>query len=227
MSVKLVNDDSLTDVADAIRIKGEISGTLEFPDGFISAIQAIPTGGITPSGTIQITQNGVVDVTNYASADVNVSGGGSSWTKVAETTITTSATSTSVTTIDTWNTDMTSIWTSDKWVYIRVRDTAGKRPDYFYGSDQWIMNSIPYNQLSTTSWGGGIRNTIYVDADGIVQVYPSTNTTGYGVYADQLYADGRIRLRKRYSSNYSHTVNGTYKVEVFLLDTPEGTSPFA
>ena len=76
MSVKLVNDDSLTDVADAIRIKGEISGTLEFPDGFISAIQAIPTGGITPSGTYSITSNGIYDIVSFASVDVNVSGGG-------------------------------------------------------------------------------------------------------------------------------------------------------
>ena len=154
MAYKIVNDDSLTSVANAIRVKGEISGTLEFPDGFVSAIQnlspsptlqiktktytpttsqqtesvvadsgydgldevdvtvnAIPSqykdttdatatadkilqgytayangqkltgtasGGITPSGTIQITQNGQVDVTQYASADVNVSGGGGS-----------------------------------------------------------------------------------------------------------------------------------------------------
>lgn len=33
--------------------------------------------GITPTGTISITTNGTVDVTNYASADVSVSGGGS------------------------------------------------------------------------------------------------------------------------------------------------------
>ena len=154
MAYKIVNDDSLTSVANAIRVQGSISGTLEFPDGFVSAIQnlspsptlqtktktytpttsqqtesvvadsgydgldevdvtvnAIPSqykdttdatatadkilqgytayangqkltgtasGGITPSGTIQITQNGQVDVTQYASADVNVSGGGGS-----------------------------------------------------------------------------------------------------------------------------------------------------
>ncbi len=45
MAYKIVNDDSLTSVANAIRVKGEISGTLEFPDGFVSAIQ-----NLSPSG---------------------------------------------------------------------------------------------------------------------------------------------------------------------------------
>lgn len=35
----------------------------------------VPSSGITPSGTIQITENGTVDVTQYASANVNVGGG--------------------------------------------------------------------------------------------------------------------------------------------------------
>ncbi len=45
MAYKIVNDDSLTSVADAIRVKGSISGTLEFPSGFVSAIQNLPSGG--------------------------------------------------------------------------------------------------------------------------------------------------------------------------------------
>ena len=71
----------LTSVANAIRTKGGTSAQMAFPNGFVSAVDAIPTG-ITPTGTkqISITQNGTVteDVTNYASAEisVNVSGGG-------------------------------------------------------------------------------------------------------------------------------------------------------
>lgn len=74
-------DSDLTDIADAIREKGSTESPLAFPDGFISAVEALPSGGgITPTGTkqIEITQNGTTteDVTNYASAEitVNVSG---------------------------------------------------------------------------------------------------------------------------------------------------------
>lgn len=67
-------DADLTSVANAIRTKGGTSSQLAFPAGFVSAVQAIPTGGVTPTGTkqISITQNGTTteDVTNYASAQI-------------------------------------------------------------------------------------------------------------------------------------------------------------
>ena len=52
MAYRKVNDDSLATVADAIRAKGGTTEPLAFPDGFVSAISAIQTGGggaVTPS----------------------------------------------------------------------------------------------------------------------------------------------------------------------------------
>ena len=45
MGIKIVNESSLKSVADAIRAKGGTSSTLEFPDEFVSAVEAISTGG--------------------------------------------------------------------------------------------------------------------------------------------------------------------------------------
>ena len=45
MAYKKVNDNSLVSVAAAIRSKGGTSDALVFPDGFVSAISAIQTGG--------------------------------------------------------------------------------------------------------------------------------------------------------------------------------------
>ena len=45
-------DTALTSIANAIRAKGETSNPLTFPDGFVSAIEAIPTGGGGGGGSI-------------------------------------------------------------------------------------------------------------------------------------------------------------------------------
>ena len=69
-----LNSD-LTSIANAIRTKGGTSEQLLFPTGFVSAVQAIPSG-TTPTGTkqISISANGTTteDVTNYASAQITV-----------------------------------------------------------------------------------------------------------------------------------------------------------
>ena len=70
-----------TAVADAIRTKGGTSAQLTWPNEFVSAVQAIPTG----SGVVQslsVTQNGTYNppsgVDGYAPVVVDVSGGSSS-----------------------------------------------------------------------------------------------------------------------------------------------------
>lgn len=66
---------ALSNIKSAIIAKGVTpSGNITT---YANAISQIPTG-TTPTGTLSITTNGTHDVTNYASANVNVSGGGSS-----------------------------------------------------------------------------------------------------------------------------------------------------
>lgn len=75
MSNVLVRESSLQSIADAIRAKNGTQDTYK-PDEMADAIEAISGGGITPTGTINITENGTHNVANYASAEVNVPTGG-------------------------------------------------------------------------------------------------------------------------------------------------------
>lgn len=60
-----VSDTSLEAVANAIRTKGSTSAELVFPDGFVTAIGNIPTGG----GSTLITKNITANGTYNASSD--------------------------------------------------------------------------------------------------------------------------------------------------------------
>lgn len=151
------------------------------------------------------------------------SGGDSAWTKVAETTYQVTATNTSAATVATWETGHSELHTNSKWVYVRIRDTAGKRGGYFYGSDQFFL----YYSLAATSTTYGIRYYIRCNTSGNTYTASATSgSTGYGVYADTIYSDGRIRIRKRYNDPSSLTIDGTYKVEVYLLDPAGGVPIF-
>lgn len=72
-----VNGSDLKSVADAIRTKGGTSAGLVFPDGFVTAIEDIPSGGGSTLITKSITQNGTYnasedDADGYSSVSVSV-----------------------------------------------------------------------------------------------------------------------------------------------------------
>lgn len=73
MANRLYNEDSIRDIASAIREKNGTANTYSVAE-MGQAIRGIQTesGGITPTGTIQINTNGTHDVTQYASAYVSV-----------------------------------------------------------------------------------------------------------------------------------------------------------
>lgn len=243
-------DADLTSVANAIRTKGGTSASLTFPSDFVSAINAISGGGMTVTdvpnsngtgsvisgeasvlGTKTITANGTYlasddDADGYSSVTVNVpSSAASSWTKVAETSYQVSTTNTAAQTVATWETGSSDLWTSSKWVYVRIRDTAGKREGYFYGCDQFFCNKEPINGTSSTYTDAAMNLYIRYSASGFGAGI-NTIVSFYGVYADRLYSNGDLRIRSRYHSSNTLTIDGTYKVEVYLLDPAGGVPIF-
>lgn len=92
MAEYLTKTEHLKAVADAIRAKGGTSAPLAYPSGFVSAIQAIPSGSAKEEQekTVTVNANGTVEITpdagktlSKATAIVNVptSGGGSPMNK--------------------------------------------------------------------------------------------------------------------------------------------------
>lgn len=150
-------------------------------------------------------------------------GGSSSWTLVASTSYQVSTTSTSAATVATWATGHSEIWTADKIVYVRIRDTAGKRAGYFYGTDTFFSNYTMKNHPEYTNVSernGSVRNIFSCNSSGDYTWRYGYSSTGYGVYVEYFSDNGDITVCSRYNSNYSRTINGTYSVEVYLLAPP-------
>lgn len=155
MADYIATDTDLTSIADAIRTKGSTSAPLEFPSGFVSAVNSISGGGITPTGTkqISISSNGTTteDVTTYASAEITVSVPSVSPTGTKQITISSNGTTTE---------DVTNYANAEIAVAVPPSGIAFSK----FGSSVSLKNNrtsgvITFNRLSystatTIGWGG-------------------------------------------------------------------------
>lgn len=104
---------------------------------------------------------------------------------------------------------------------VRVRDQAGKRAGYFYGHDTYFTNFQIANGATSTLTAAA--HMTYADTSaGKWYEYSGQ----YGVYGYSISSAGVVTIRRRYNSTYSLTINGTYDVEVWALDYPDGKSVF-
>lgn len=150
---------------------------------------------------------------------------GSSWTLLTSKEFTVNTSSTSATSVGTISVG-SAAYTSDKIVYVKIRDKAGARTGYCSGSDTFFFNRLPASSLSTELQYAG-RFAQSLRSGGEYYTYPGGTNTGYGVYANTITSAGVISIYSRYNSNNSGTINGTFKAEVYTLEyAPNQGNPY-
>lgn len=146
-------------------------------------INPIPSEYIIPSGSISITTNGTVDVTNYASASVNVSGGSSLNTQVVQgTTRTTSSTLTAI------GAEMTVSKTGTYDVYWSAFRSSTSS-SYTYGTQLYIDGTAYGTQ--NTAWSNHVQNNhltgVSLTSGDKMRVYGrNSRGSSYYIYAPTL-----------------------------------------
>lgn len=189
-----------------IKAKGTGNGTLTY---------------IRPTGTKSISANGTgIDVAQYASVDVAVPSAGS-WELIKSQTLT-GVTQTSTSSKDAGTIALGSAAaTKDAIIWVHIRDTAGPRAGYFFGSDAIFVNAPKANGSTSAFNGPGVE---------VIRYSTSSQYAGYGaaygVYGYSIADDGTLTVRKRYNGSYSLTINGDYKVDVYKLTPPSGMELF-
>lgn len=160
------------------------------------------------SGTKSITENGTgISVSGYSAVDVSVSG--SSYEYITSENVTVNTSSTTDTLVTTIQSGIAKV--SDKLIYVKIRDNAGIRSGYFYGTDNFF--SMDEDGYSTS------RNFVaieyYANSSGAVK----TAANKYGVYAYSASNTGDIEIYSRFRSSFG-TIDGTYSVSIYVLSHP-------
>ena len=213
--VQLADGTSLIDISDTTATADKIltGYTAYGADG------SKLTGTASAGGSVTQDQDGFIILPTTGGG-----GGGSSYTLLDTEEVTVSTTSTSTIAISDSTMTIPRESHTDKILLIQVRDKAGKRNGYFYGSDTYWM------QPSGGSQQNNYRNVILYTTNSSGNVVVSSTST-YGVFphSPPTFSTGSVTvtMEARYHSSYSTTIDGTYTVNVYDLDFPNGSSPFA
>ena len=148
-------------------------------------------------------------------------GGTSPWHKLVNAqenvVSTTSTTATSAFTIELGS----SAYNKNQIIWVHIRDKAGKRAGYFYGSDAFFINYYAADNLSTAVTTPAVLCIRYT-----TQSFLGASAGQYGVYGYGLNSAGTLTVRKRYNSSSSLTINGTFVTNVYALDLPDSLTLF-
>ena len=194
----------------SILLPKSTSGMAQFDDTTIAS-NAAAASDIT-SGKLAYVNGALITGTNSG-------GGGSNWTLLGSKEMTISTTSTS----NTNQGDITcsGAFTKDDIIWVRVRDKAGKRAGYMYGTDTFFLNANKAN---------GSTSTYSTKATEVIRYSTSSQwacyTGNYGVYGYSISNAGKILIYSRYNSTNTLTINGTYLIEVYKLTLPTNKTIF-
>lgn len=199
MANVLINEDSMTAIANAIRAKNGTQNTYK-PNQMAEAISEISGGGVTPTGTkeISITQNGTTteDVTNYASAQitVNVQGGGSTGGLTLIDEITVNGRSVQIDYDSSWDAydffviHLNLTLSASDWIYSAFNSTSSNKYTAKIASSNNITafirrNDDSTNPLSAFCFFKENQETISTGAFSYLYVYAYTSSTVMTGYA--------------------------------------------
>ena len=192
------------DIYDAVVAKGSTPASHSLSD-VVTGIGNIPTG-ITPSGTLSITTNGTKDVTNYASANVQVP---ASAVVSGNKSITANGT----------NIDVTSYKTVSVSVptYITTAINAGGNDTWDNGKSKSFSQSTSITLPSgytkflvfAASWGDGGAGAITLSSSGRVNVISRTGSNTRSRMSVGMYSKAKTSTLKVTASATSDTSGDT------------------